>query len=354
MISLLIAFVATLDLAMHGHVLPYASHSLRKPRGSQQGAYILNKSMASSTGESVIELSKLSFSALEWWWYIIGLAIIFILTYISSFAIKKITRGTGNSKKIVAVLISVIIVYCAFVLLLLWNQNFENIPERLRDGTFGDSFGTLNALFSGLAFSGVLITLLLQRQDLSDAREQSSTQQIESQFYNMLNLQQQVIQGFDLHVSRNDSSVLIQGRDCFKSWYRKLRMAHATLRVTDKDSDELSRAIKAYDKIFRSHQGDLGLYFRSLYSVFRFIEKSKHIDKSHFSSVVRSLLSDYELIFLFYNCLSERGEKFKVFAVNYALFDNIDVKLLLRATHVTSMDRKAFGKNESVLALFDK
>ena len=30
-------------------------------------------------------------------------------------------------------------------------------------GTFGDNFGALNALFSGLAFAGVIVTILIQR-----------------------------------------------------------------------------------------------------------------------------------------------------------------------------------------------
>ena len=33
-------------------------------------------------------------------------------------------------------------------------------------GQFGDTFGTINALFSGLAFAGVIVTILLQREDL--------------------------------------------------------------------------------------------------------------------------------------------------------------------------------------------
>ena len=38
-------------------------------------------------------------------------------------------------------------------------------------GQFGDSFGVITCLFSGFAFSGVLITLLLQRDELKLQRE---------------------------------------------------------------------------------------------------------------------------------------------------------------------------------------
>ncbi len=39
-------------------------------------------------------------------------------------------------------------------------------------GEFGDTFGALNALFSGLATGGVLIAILMQRQELIFQREE--------------------------------------------------------------------------------------------------------------------------------------------------------------------------------------
>ena len=39
-------------------------------------------------------------------------------------------------------------------------------------GTFGDSFGAINALFSGLAFLGVIVAIVLQRQELIEQRKE--------------------------------------------------------------------------------------------------------------------------------------------------------------------------------------
>lgn len=39
-------------------------------------------------------------------------------------------------------------------------------------GTFGDMFGAVNALFSGLAFAGIVYTILLQRRELELQREE--------------------------------------------------------------------------------------------------------------------------------------------------------------------------------------
>jgi hypothetical protein len=47
--------------------------------------------------------------------------------------------------------------------------NFSDWNER---GTFGDSFGAINSLFSGLAFCGIIYTILLQRKELKLQREE--------------------------------------------------------------------------------------------------------------------------------------------------------------------------------------
>ena len=39
------------------------------------------------------------------------------------------------------------------------------IDSQTARGTFGDMFGSVNALFSGLAFAGVIITILLQKAE---------------------------------------------------------------------------------------------------------------------------------------------------------------------------------------------
>ena len=40
------------------------------------------------------------------------------------------------------------------------------IPDYNVRGQFGDKFGSVNALFSGLAFAGLIYTIILQRKDL--------------------------------------------------------------------------------------------------------------------------------------------------------------------------------------------
>ena len=67
-----------------------------------------------------------------------------------------------NKKETVKItLISIIIV---LVILVLWYLNFYLLKGKnpLERGTFGDMFGVVNSVFSGLAFAGILISLIFQ------------------------------------------------------------------------------------------------------------------------------------------------------------------------------------------------
>ncbi|WP_282372355.1 putative phage abortive infection protein [Pseudomonas sp. PS02290] len=263
----------------------------------------------------------------------------------------RITPSTGS---IIAVgVVAIIVTYISYFIFLLTGYGL-GVKELsgVRSGTFGDAFGTLNALFSGLAFSGVLITLYYQRKDLEASQVQNKKQQAESQFYNMLNLQQQVIQGFDLH-RMGEHAHTIQGRDCFRDWQRKLRVRYSELMSASREGPSIEAGIEAYQKILKAHQGDLGLYFRSTYSVFRFIDGVEEDQKKHLGAVARSLMSDYELVFLFYNCLSQKGKKFNRFANMYALFDNLDVSLLLDKEHIIQIDKASLGDNDEAHQIRD-
>ena len=52
-------------------------------------------------------------------------------------------------------------------------------------GTFGDSAGLLNALFSSLAFGGVILTIIWQVSENSRQRKEEHRIQFENVFFNM-------------------------------------------------------------------------------------------------------------------------------------------------------------------------
>lgn len=130
-----------------------------------------------------------------------------------------------------------------------------------------------------------------------------------------------------------------------------MQMRYVALNGQFQGKPDIDRGVEAFNKVYRSHQGDLGLYFRSLYSVFRFLDGVDPSQRKLLGGVIRSLLSDYELVFIFYNCLGEKGRKFNRYAVEYALFDNLDVQLLLQSDHAAYVDELSLGENQIALKI---
>ena len=69
------------------------------------------------------------------------------------------------------------VVIIMFVLVIfLWSMSAVFIYTYLNTwqerGTFGDLFGAVNALFSGLAFAALIYTIILQREEISQNREE--------------------------------------------------------------------------------------------------------------------------------------------------------------------------------------
>ncbi|MBK7968035.1 MAG: hypothetical protein IPK08_03400 [Bacteroidetes bacterium] len=64
------------------------------------------------------------------------------------------------------------------VIILLWLSNFL-ILFCHNPGTIGDSFGVVNSLFSGLAFGGIIYTIILQRDELQLQRDELSLTRLE-------------------------------------------------------------------------------------------------------------------------------------------------------------------------------
>lgn len=68
---------------------------------------------------------------------------------------------------------------------------FEKIGEKY--GTFGDSYGSLNTLFSGLAFATLIISLFMQRKELQAQREELEAQRNEIKESNKIAESQRLI-----------------------------------------------------------------------------------------------------------------------------------------------------------------
>ena len=125
--------------------------------------------------------------------------------------------------------------------------------EEKNRGPFGDMFGAVNALFSGFAFAGLIITIRQQREDLKlqsnelkETKEEFRNQNFQTTFFNLLRTQREIINEFSLSLFfLNTKGVIdsreIKGRAVFRELKQELQKISEALNLESyKKYDELS------------------------------------------------------------------------------------------------------------------
>lgn len=258
-------------------------------------------------------------------------------------------------------------------------------------GQFGDKFGAVNALFSGLAFAGIIITLLLQKRDLKETRNVMGHERFDNTFFQLLSLHMDIvtrlrakgwtgIEAFeafaehlktcdqDFHgfaalqkISRDKVREIIDSRNITSAIYpeftpsdisnltERLKSGVQTFENFLDANKEMHKAkiIKAYTKSSVEYIDNFSHYFRNLYHLLKFVHDSNLIDydeKKIYSKFVRSQLSDVELVCLFYNSISkiqlpgredmELGyPKMKAYLKEYDILQNMNPRSLIHPIH---------------------
>lgn len=217
---------------------------------------------------------------------------------------------------------------------------FRNWTEA---ASFGETFGAVSALFSGLAFAGVVFALFLQRADLALQREASARQAFENAFFELLRLQRDCMTSIR---ARPAGAALFEATRAFREaadeLRRKLDMTFNPPLEGDSKRDMVGDTHK---RVCLAPESDFGHYFRSLYHLVRYVHDSRRADASRYVMLVRAQLSTDELTLLFTNGLSEAGRGFKPLMEKYAVFHNWRLpKWVERYTDL--YEPAAFGHND--------
>lgn len=229
----------------------------------------------------------------------------------------------------------------------------------------------LEIMYSQLEVKYTRLELAGQKLEMKEQNETLKLQKFENTFFNLLSLHHQIVDGIDeieaketskggrdllkerssfvAHVNRNENKtvehVIIKGRDVFKNSYQYLMN-----RIERKSETDF---LDNYMVVYSSVQTDFGHYFRNLYRIIKFIDETKFMEDEtknfqnqyKYTSMVRAQLSDYELLWLFYNCLSSNGkEKFKPYIEKFALFKNLPKEKVHNQELITEYDRNAYGR----------
>lgn len=289
-------------------------------------------------------------------------------------------RHTKPNKKHSSKATAGIIVLALLLVLGLWGMSWHFIYNHFDDwsdrGTFGDMFGAVNALFSGLAFAGLIITLIqqkeelgLQRAELAETRKEMERQRLEmerqSNEYKEQNktIKYQRFENtlFSMIASFRELKNAIyykttdiaedyfregRGESLFRSFYED-KVVEFTLdgRNIHGVKSTMRRDYTQFHSI--PDISTFGHYYRFMYRIVKYIDRSPLIedkDRYDYVCLLRSQLSDYELVMLFYNCLGKEGKpKFKSLVETYALLKNLNRQLLAKSEHTKLFKDSAYG-----------
>ena len=225
-------------------------------------------------------------------------------------------------------------------------------------GTFGDQFGAVNALFSGLAFAGLIYTIVLQRNDLklqrkdllyqrkeleltrkemeeqtAEFQKQNNTlkiQRFENTFFNMMSLFQNITDNFTYENPDGGDLFEAKGRDVFKKFY------------LDKDNFNGTRGVKGYlaekgvDMLLNYDDIEVfNHYFHFFDGIVIYIDNTdllEHKERYQYFVMLRNMLSDNERYIMFYY-YAACGGWHKQMAEEYALFHDVNPKGLASVEH---------------------
>lgn len=233
-------------------------------------------------------------------------------------------------------------------------------------GLFGDSWGGVNAIISAFAFAGVIVTLFLQNRDLNLQRKEMARQReefekenetlkyqrFENLFYNMLNLQQEIVAGLrydyqekqTILVPQQDSYPLqderivdkvVTGREVFRYTFEE-----AEIILFEKGKLGKSQKVRGYREFMFVKGFDayndtwiptiFDHYFRHLYKIIQFIDNQgfSFEEAYKYVSLLRGTLSHYELVWIYYNALNPVFHKFQELIEKYSLLKNMREDLL--------------------------
>jgi hypothetical protein len=122
------------------------------------------------------------------------------------------------------------------------------------------------------------------------------------------------------------SGSALSGREAFHALYNRF-VDHYNAKYKKNPQAPPDRlASEAYASFYEEHQESLGHYFRNLYHLVKFVDRSSvdAKDKEFYTHLVRAQMSSDELLLLFYNCHSSFGRrKFYPLVERYALVENM-------------------------------
>ena len=238
---------------------------------------------------------------------------------------SDVKKGWFNAG-IIAVIIALLM---PFFIMTVSNTKFS--VSRLGElGAVGDFFGgSTIGLLSIASIFFIIHTIRIQSKELSLQREELQLtrqelvntrevheeanrtqyiQRFETTFFNMLSLQNELINNLEINISSENT---VKGREAtayiykkFTSYYQspgektKVKMAKA--------STDLEKFYLVYEDFINHYSDYIGPYFRNIEIIIYLIGNSEfqELEKNHYLDILKAQMSKSELKLLFYNAAS--------------------------------------------------
>ena len=206
-------------------------------------------------------------------------------------------------------------------------------------GTFGDMFGFANALFTGLSFVGLIVTILLQRQDLKETREEVINQNItltrqrfEIIFFNLVSNHHQIVS--DL---RSKDYTTKDGQKIYTYYVSREVFKQHIGYLLHNVADDIETFDFQYSKFYKNNGYEYAHYLKNLYQILKYVdiekfEKQEHEDfevKRKYIDIIWQQLSDSEIAIIFYHSAHNKIlPGFKSLIEKYSLLEGVNDQLL--------------------------
>ena len=252
--------------------------------------------------------------------------------------------------------ILVVLIYLA--VLIIFSLPIEELSID-KAALLGDSFGIVNSLFSGLAFAGLIVTVLLQREELKESRNIFKAQKFEDAFYRLIGFYKENLNEINIHDNQEDKYHSGVGGLSFQ--LRKLNsLTKGYLKYLDKDEtiDVFKYLIHKDTQKFLVPQSR---YLGTLESIFSLIfdQVDDPDEVSFYIKIISSQLTIHEVKYIFYRGLVSKTNSKLVELVNASKFlekrisetnINVEVIKLYNQIHGTHL---SYSKN-SYESIFTK
>lgn len=215
-----------------------------------------------------------------------------------------------------------------------------------KSGQSGDMFGSVNALFSGLAFAGLISTLImqrseleLQRRELELSRQEFALQRFENTLFGLIKQLNDHVASLDRSYSSRSQGEIVyvtkRGREVIKDIASELPDQLYTERqfvftTNSKPPEKKQRTLQQQHDEFRdqfdkSYEPDFAPYMRVLYGIFRHIDLAGIPEdrKKMYSRIARANLSSAEIKFIMFDCCSGVGVDFRNWIEKYGLLKHL-------------------------------